>query len=66
MTSISEESTIKSIYCNSADLLLSLTLSKITSPVTLEEAKIRIASHIDEYEDPTILIRNMRDRDYDL
>ena len=66
MKSFSEESVVKSMYCNSVDLLLTLTLSKITCPVTLEEATVRIASHIDEYEDPTILIRNMRDRDYDL
>ena len=66
MTSISDESALKSIYCNSANLLLSLTLGKITHKVTLEETRMRISSHIEEYCDPTILIRTMRDRDYDI
>ena len=46
--------------------MLSLTLSKITRPVSLEEVKMRIESHIVEYCDPTDLIRKMRDRDYGL
>lgn len=66
MTSISDESALKSIYCNSADLLLSLTLGKITHKVTLEETRMKISSHIEEYCDPTILIRTMRDQDYDI
>ncbi len=66
MTSISDESALKSIYCNSADLLLSLTLGKITHKVTLEETRMKISSHIEEYCDPTILIQTMRDQDYDI
>ena len=64
MTSITEETTIKKIYRDSADLLLSHTLSKITRPVTLEEVRTRISTHLRYSGDSTTLIRTLRNRKY--
>ena len=64
MTSINDETTIKKIYRESADLLLSHTLSKITRPVTLEEVRTRISTHIIYTGDSTTLIRTFRNRKY--
>ena len=64
MTSTTEETMIMAAYSNSADMLLSLTLAKITHPVTLEETRNRSAAHILEVSDPTKMVRNFRDRDY--
>jgi len=64
MTSITEETTIKKIYRDSADLLLSHTLSKITRPVTLEEVRTRISTHLLYSGDSTTLIRTFRNRKY--
>ena len=64
MTSIADETTIKKIYRDSADVLLSITLAKITRPTTLEEVIARISSHMSDTEDTTALIRILRNREY--
>jgi len=64
MSSMTEETIIKKIYRNSADLLLSRTFAKITWPVTLEEVRARISTHITYSGDTTTLIRALRDREY--
>jgi len=65
MTSVTDETTIRKSYRDSADLLLSYTLSKITRPVTLEEVHARISTHL-HYSagDSTSLIRTFRNRKY--
>lgn len=64
MTSMTDERNIKKIYHDSAELLLSHTLAKITRPVTLEEVRSRISSHITYSGDSTTLIRTNRNRKY--
>ena len=64
MSSMTEETIIKKIYRNSADLLLTRTFAKITRPVTLEEVRARISTHITYSADTTTLIRALRDREY--
>ena len=64
MTSVTDETTIRKIYRDSADMLLSYTLSKITRPVTLEEVRTRISSHLPDSVDSTALIRTLRNRKY--
>lgn len=64
MSSMTEETIIKKIYRNSADLLLSHTFAKITRSVTLEEVRARISTHITYSGDSTTLIRALRDREY--
>jgi len=64
MTSMTDETNIKKIYRDSADLFLSHTLAKITCPVTLEELRTRISSHMAYSGDSTSLIRTLRNRKY--
>jgi len=64
MTSVTDETTIRKTYRDSADLLLSYTLSKITRPVTLEEVHARISTHLHYSGDSTPLIRTFRNRKY--
>jgi hypothetical protein len=64
MTSVTDETTIKKIYRDSTDLLLSYTLSKITRPVTLEEVHTRISTRLLYSGDSTTLIRTFRNRKY--
>lgn len=64
MTSTADMTNIKKIYRDSADQLLSHTLAKITRPVTLEELRARISSHMAYSGDSTSLIRTLRNRKY--
>jgi hypothetical protein len=65
MTSMSDETNIKKkYYRDSAELLLSHTLAKITRPVTVEEVRSRISSHMTYSGDSTTLIRSIRNRKY--
>ena len=64
MTSMTDETIIKKNYRDSAELLLSHTLAKITRPVTLEEVRSRISSHMTYSGDSTTLIRRSRNRKY--
>jgi hypothetical protein len=64
MTSMTDETNIKKIYRDSADLFLSHTLAKITRPVTFEELRARISSHMAYSGDSTSLIRTLRNRKY--
>ena len=64
MTTIADEITIKKIYRDSADVLLSITLAKITRPAKLEEVLARISSHVSDTGDTTALIRTLRNREY--
>ena len=64
MTTLADETIIKKTYRDSADVLLSITLAKITRQATLEEVLTRISSHLSDAGDTTALIRTLRDRDY--
>lgn len=64
MATTADETIIKKTYRDSADVLLSLTLAKITRPVTLEEVLSRISSHPSDAGDTTALIRTLRNREY--
>jgi hypothetical protein len=64
MATIADETIIKKTYRDSADVLLSITLAKITRPATLEDVLTRISSHVSGAGDTTALIRTLRNREY--
>ena len=61
-----EDTKVERICKDAFDLFLSTKLEKITKRVTLEEAISQISEKMIEYEDTTKIVREMRERKYDL
>ena len=63
-----EDTKVERICKDAIDLFLSIKLEKITKRVTLEEAISQISEkRIEiEYEDTTKIVREMREKKYDL
>ena len=61
-----EDTKVERICKDAIDLFLSTKLEKITKRVTLEEAISRISEKMIEYEDTTKIVREMREKKYDL
>jgi len=61
-----EDTKIERICKDAIDLFLSTKLEKITKRVILEEAISQISEKMIEYEDTTKIVREMREKKYDL
>jgi hypothetical protein len=61
-----EDTKVERICKDAFDLFLSTKLEKITKRVTLEEVISRISEKMIEYEDTTKIVREMREKKYDL
>lgn len=61
-----EDTKVERICKDAIDLFLSTKLEKITKRVTLEEVISQISEKMIEYEDTTKIVREMRERKYDL
>ncbi|NQE05515.1 hypothetical protein C5S32_06560 [ANME-1 cluster archaeon GoMg1] len=61
-----EDTKVERTCKDAMDLFLSTKLEKITKRVTLEEAISQISEKMIEYEDTTKIVREMREKKYDL
>jgi hypothetical protein len=61
-----EDTKVERICKDAIDLFLSTKLGKITKRVTLEEVISQISEKVIKYEDTTKIVREMREKKYDL
>jgi hypothetical protein len=61
-----EDTKVERICKDAFDLFLSTKLEKITKRVTLEEVISQISEKVIKYEDTTKIVREMREKKYDL
>lgn len=60
-----DDAKVERICKDAVDLFLSTKLQKIKRRVNLEEVTSWIGDHVVEDKDPTLIIREMRDKPYD-